>query len=107
MAWDATSLLEGDPDQPGELYIRVLVNPQKPFPLAMVECAADLDITIKITKQESEFPHLSAFMLYLTGSCMALSEFDMRLTAWQRRHHLPNKSEIDMHLDRIAQMSCR
>jgi hypothetical protein len=31
----------------------------------------------------------------------------MRLTAWQRRHHLPNKSEIDIHLDRIAQMSCR
>jgi hypothetical protein len=107
MSWDATSIPDGDPDQPGELCIRVLVNPQKPFPLAMIECAADLDIAVKITKQESEFAHLAAFMLYLTGSCMALSKFDMRLTAWQRRYHLPNKSEIDMHLDRIAQMSCR
>jgi hypothetical protein len=107
MSWDTTSLLDRDPDQPGELYIRVLVNPQKPFPLAMIECAADLDIALKITGQASEFPHLAAFRLYLTGSCMALSEFDMRLTAWQRRHHLPNKSEIDMHFDRIAHMSCR
>ena len=105
MAWDATSLLQGDPDQPGELYIRVLVNPQKPFPLALIECTADLDIAVKVTRQESEFPHLACFMLYLTGSCMALTEFDIRLTEWQNRHRLPNKSEIDMHLDRIAQLS--
>jgi hypothetical protein len=107
MAWDATSLLEGDPKQPGELYIRVLADPRKPLPLAMIECAADLDIAIKVTLQESEFPHLACYSLLLSGTCMALSEFDMRLAHWQNRHRISNKSEIDIHLDRIAQLSSR
>ena len=105
MAWDATKLLEGDPDQPGELYIRVLVDPKRPLPLAMVECAADLEIAITIKRVESEFSHLSIYELCLSGTCMALSEFDMRLAQWQNRHRIPNKSEIDVYLDRIAQLS--
>ena len=52
MSWDATKLLEGDPDQPGELCIRVLVDPKLPLPLAMVECAADLDIAITVKRSE-------------------------------------------------------
>jgi len=106
MAWDATKLLEGDPDQTGELNIRVLVDPKQPLPLAMVECAADLDVAISVKRVDSEFPHLSSYELCLTGTCMALSEFDMRLAHWQRRHRIANKSEIDIHLDRIARISC-
>ena len=105
MAWDATKLLEGDPDQPGELYIRVLVDPKRPLALAMVECIADLDIAVTIKRVESEFSHLPIYELHLTGTCMALSEFDMRLAQWQQRHHIPNKSEMDIHLERIAQLS--
>lgn len=105
MAWDATKLLEGDPDQPGELNIRVLVDPKRPLALALVECAADLDIRITIKRVESELSNLSIYELCLTGSCIVLSEFDMRLAQWQARHGIPNKSEIDIHLDRIAQLS--
>ena len=105
MSWDATKLLEGDPDQPGELCIRVLVDPKLPLPLAMVECAADLDIAITIKRVESEFSDLSSYEVGLTGTCMALSEFDMRLAQWQASHGIPNKSEIDIHLDRIARLS--
>lgn len=105
MAWDATKLLEGDPDQPGELNIRVLVDPKRPLPLAMVECAANLDIAISVKRVDSEFPHLWSYELCLTGTCLALSEFDMRLTYWQARHGIANKSEIDLHLDRIAKIS--
>jgi hypothetical protein len=105
MAWDATKLLEGDPDQPGELHIRVLVDPKRPLALAMVECAADLDIAITVKRVESEFSDMSIYELGLTGTCMALSEFDMRLAQWQKRHRIANKSEIDIHLDRIARLS--
>jgi hypothetical protein len=105
MAWDATKLLEGDPDQPGELNIRVLVDPRRPLALAMVECAADLDIAVTIKQVESEFSHLSVYELCLSGTCMALSEFDMRLAQWQARHGIANKSEVDIQLDRIAELS--
>jgi hypothetical protein len=105
MAWDATKLLEGDPDQLGELYIRVLVDPKRPLPLAMIECAANLDIAISIKRANAVFPHVSSYELCLKGTCMALSEFDMRLTDWQARHGIANKSEMDIHLDRIARDS--
>jgi hypothetical protein len=107
MSWDATKLLEGDPDQPGELCIRVLVDPKLPLPLAMVECAADLDIAITVKRSESDFPHLLIYEVCLSGTCMALSEFDMRLAQWQRRHRIANKSEVDIHLERIAQLSAK
>lgn len=106
MAWDATPLLEGDPDQPGELYIQVLVDPDHPLPLAMIECAADLDIAIKVMRPASDqgllFPHLTGYVLQFSGRCIDLSEMDMRLGAWQSRHNLPNKSESDLHFERIA-----
>ena len=105
MAWDATKLLEGDPDQPGELNIRVLVDPKRPLALTMVECAADLDIAITIKRVASEFSHLAMYELCLSGTCMALSEFDMRLAHWQDRHGIANKSEVDIQLDRIAELS--
>ncbi len=106
MTWDATPLLEGDPDQPGELYIQVLVDPHHPLPLAMIECAADLDISVKIMRPEPGqgplLPNLVNYVLQFSGRCLDLSEFDMRLGAWQAGHNLPNKSEHDLHLERIA-----
>ena len=106
MTWDATPLLEGDPNQPGELYIQVLVDPQHPLPLAMIECAADLDVSVKIMRPEPGqgqlFPNLVSYVLQFSGRCLDLSEFDMRLGAWQAGHNLPNKSEQDLHLERIA-----
>jgi hypothetical protein len=106
MAWDATPLLEGDPDQPGELYIQVLADPDRPLPLAMIECAANLDIAIKITRQDSPqgslFPHLTSYVLCFSGRCIDLSEMDMRLGAWQALHNVPNKSEHELHVERIA-----
>ena len=122
MAWDATPILEGEPDQLGELYVQVLVDPNRPLPLAMIECAADLDISIKVMRPDTgtaysspgdsaspnaspdspRFPGLVSYVLCFSGRCLDLSEFDMRLGAWQARHNLPNKSEQDLHLERIA-----
>ncbi len=106
MTWDATPLLEGDPDAPGELYVQVLVDPARPLPLAIIECATDLEISIKIMRPKSEqgslFPNLVSYVLQFNGRCIDLSEFDMRLGAWQARHKVPNKSEQDLHLERIT-----
>ena len=100
--WDARALLEGDPDQPGELYIRLLVNPAKPLPLAMVECTANLDITVSVTKLKTDVPGMVCFELGFFGKCLDLSELDMRLSEWQARNGIPNKSEEEFRRDRAA-----
>lgn len=100
--WDASALLEGDPDEPGELFVRLLITPDFPLPLAMVECAANLEVTIKVTRLKSDFPDLTCYELCFTGKCLDLSEVDMRLGEWQIRHGLPNKSEQELLEDRAA-----
>ena len=100
--WDARALLEGDPDQPGELYLRLLVNPAKPLPLAMVECAANLDVTVAVTRLKTDVQEMACYELGFFGKCLDLSELDMRLTEWQARHGIPNKSEEEMIRDRAG-----
>jgi len=91
MAWDASAILTGDPDQPGELYLRMLVDPAFPLPLAIIECAADLDIAISVRKLASEVANLVCYEVGFVGKCLDLSELDMRLSEWQARHRVLNR----------------
>jgi len=100
MAWDASAILVGDPDQLGELNLRLLVDPDFPLPLAIVECAADLNIAISINKISSDFPGLTCYELGFVGKCINLSELDMRMSDWQTKHRVQNKSEQDLHRER-------
>jgi hypothetical protein len=102
MAWDATAILNGDPDQPAEINIRMLGDPAYPLPLCIVECAANLDIAIKIEKPESSIPDMAVFDLTFYGRCLDLSELDMRMTAWQSAHNVLNKSEEEVSRKRMA-----
>jgi len=107
MAWDASAILVADPDQPGELDLRVLVDPDFPLPLAIVECAAGLDVAIGINKVKSDFPDLKCYELRFVGKCIDLSELDMRMSEWQVKHRVANKSERDLHRKRQLQRSRR
>jgi hypothetical protein len=92
MAWDASAILTGDPDQPGELYLRLVVDPDLPLPLAIVECAADLDIAISVKKLALEVADLICYELGFVGKCLDLSELDMRLSEWQAKHRVLNRT---------------
>jgi hypothetical protein len=107
MAWDASALLQGDPDQPGELIVRLIVSPGTPLPLAIVECAANLDVAVRVKKPNSIFHNLDTFELEFTGKCIDLSELDMRMSEWQIRHKIPSKSEQDLYSERAAIRSKR
>lgn len=96
MAWDASAILVGDPDQLGELDLRLVVDPDLPLPLAIVECAADLNVAISVHKVNSDFPDLTCYELRFTGKCIDLSELDMRMSEWQMKHRVANKSEQDL-----------
>src|SRR5215469_13627599 len=100
MAWDASAILVADPDQPGELDLRLLVDPDFPLPLAIVECAAGLDVAIGINKVKSDFPNLKCYELRFVGKCIDLSELDMRMSEWQMKHRVVNKSEQDLRRER-------
>jgi hypothetical protein len=102
MAWDASAILTGDPDQPGELFLRLMVDPDFPLPLAIVECAANLEIRITVKKLDSENPNYNCFELGFFGKCLDLSEMDMRMTEWQGRYRVPNKSQEDLNRERAA-----
>jgi hypothetical protein len=96
MAWDASAILVADPDQLGELNLRLVVKPGLPLPLAIVECAADLDIAVGVNKMNSDIPDLICYELRFVGKCIDLSELDMRMSEWQTRHRVLNKSEQDL-----------
>jgi len=100
MAWDASAILVGDPDQLGELNLRLVVDRDFPLPLAIVECAADLNVAIRVNKMSSDFPDLTCYELGFVGKCMNLSELDMRMSEWQAKHGILNKSEQDLRRDR-------
>jgi hypothetical protein len=96
MAWDASAILTGDPDQLGELHLRLVVDPNFPLPMAIVECAADLDIAISVKRMDSELADLLCYEVSFVGSCLDLSELDMRFSEWQARHRILNKNEHDL-----------
>jgi hypothetical protein len=100
MVWDASAILVGDPDQLGELKLRLVADPDRPLPLAIVECAADLDVAIGIKKMNSDVPDLSCYELRFVGKCIDLSELDMRMSEWQTKHRVLNKSEHDLRRER-------
>jgi hypothetical protein len=100
MAWDTDAILTGDPDQLGEFHVRLVVDPDFPLPLAIVECAADLDIAISVKRMDSEFADLICYELSFVGSSLELSELDMRFSEWQARHHILNKNEQDLNRHR-------
>ena len=104
MAWDASAILTGDPDQLGELHLHLVVAPEFPLPLAIVECAADLDIAISVKRldsdSDSDLSDLIRYELSFVGSCLDLSELDMRFSEWQARHHILNRSEQELNRNR-------
>lgn len=100
MAWDASAILVGDPDQLGELNLRLVLDQDLPLPLAIVECAADLNLTISISRMNSDFADMTCYELRFVGKCIDLSELDMRMGVWQKKHRIVNKSEQDLHRER-------
>jgi len=106
MAWDASAIL-GAPDQPGELSLRLVVDPDVPLLLAIVECAADLNVAISVNRMVSGFPDLICYELRFVGKCIDLSELDMRMSEWQVKHRVANKSEQDLRRKRQLQRSRR
>ena len=101
--WDASALLGGDPDQPGGITIQLLCNPDFPLPLSIVECAANLDVTIRIKKPElQDIADLVIFDVTFEGRCLDLSELDMRMIAWTEPHAVKLKSHEEVSNERNA-----
>jgi hypothetical protein len=78
-------VLAGDPDRIGVAKLIIAYHPLFPLALGRIECAAGLDIDVRINMLESK-PTMHCVELVFTGKCLDLSDLQMRLTAWAEQY---------------------
>jgi hypothetical protein len=85
MAWDSSFFNTADPDQIACMKLVVHCDPDFPLPLAIVECASDMPIDIRIKRLEVQQPGSSSYEIAFTGKCMDLMLLDVNIKEWSNR----------------------
>jgi hypothetical protein len=84
MPWDSSFLNTADPDQLATMTLDIHCDPDFPMPFAVVGCAADLPIDVRVfyADPDPQFPAMNSFQLKFTGKCMDLQIFAMNVNNW-------------------------
>ena len=73
-----------NPDSPGIISISVAYGPAYPLALGRIECAADLDVTVRL-RMQSETKALHMLQLDFEGKSLDLLTVLMRVREWEAK----------------------